>query len=451
MIDLNCIYFESLPMHTPPPPSASSFLINLIGGLSFIASIKLIHFFYPEIDAFQLSIFSVLAAIIPTLLCELLFLKVHLRPSTGLIPKTKPDRNRLSIKLLGYYGSIAVVTGLYLLIPEYDKDLYDTAFLYLLLLLLIYITIGWLYFSEVDPRMEDPYDGFWHAGNLFAGRWDKVDKEILKSHVKSFLLRMYFIPLMFFYITYNVQMVLDGHEGFSHTILPNMTDSPALAVTKFFLLLYFFLAAIDTLFAVIGYLMTFRIFDSHIRSTDPTFLGWFVCIICYSPFWEIVFITSIFHDLYSNPEWYKWFENSTLLLAIWGPFVLIGMCLEALTTLSFGIRFSNLTYRGLISSGTFRLSKHPQYIFKMMNRFFFLVPFLSMYGIFGAIKTMLMFFGLCFIYYLRAKTEENHLSIYPEYVEYANWVNRNGIFRWVGKIFPSLIYSEERAKSGKIL
>ena len=32
---------------------------------------------------------------------------------------------------------------------------------------------------------------------------------------------------------------------------------------------------------------------------------------------------------------------------------------------------------------------------------------------------------------LRAKTEERHLSLDPVYVEYARWVDENGILRWM--------------------
>lgn len=435
-----------------PPPSASNFLINLFGGFCFIAAVKMAHFFYPDMSAFELSLICTPCAIIPIVLCEIIFLKVHQRPSAKLKKPEKANKERISIKLLGYYGTLACVMLLYLLIPEYSKEeFYSISLTYLLLLLLFYIALGWPYMCEVDVRMENPYDAYWHMGNLLAGNWKKVDRTYILNHVKSVLLRAFFLPVMLTYLTTNVQSIIDGHEGFSHSFLAGLPDTSALSIIQFFLLVYFFLAAIDTLFAVIGYLMTFRAMDSHIRSTEPTFLGWFICLICYYPFWETLIITSIFKEFYANPEWYKWFGESDILLGIWGPVVIIGMCLEAFTTLTFGIRFSNLTYRGLITSGTFRLSKHPQYVFKMMNRFCFYIPFLSLHGPLGAIQNMLMFAGLCFIYYLRAKTEENHLSRYPEYVEYANWVNKNGIFRGVGKMLPFLVYSEEKAKAGKLI
>lgn len=72
----------------------------------------------------------------------------------------------------------------------------------------------------------------------------------------------------------------------------------------------------------------------------------------------------------------------------------------------------------------------------MLNRLFVYVP-LSLGGPLGSLQLMVMFFGICFIYYLRARTEENHLSQYPEYVAYANWINERGIFRGIAKGFPS--------------
>ncbi len=433
------------------PPSASSFFINLSGGLGFIATIKTLGFLYPDMGAFQLSIISTFATIILLIGLETVFLKTYLRPSANLKKEKSVDTNRVATKLLGYTGTLAIILAIYSLFPLYTSDdFYDVAFLYLLILLPIYILIGWIYIAEVDCRMVEPRDGLWQAGNILQGNWKDTDRGPLFSYLKSVMLRVFFLPVMMGYMTGNVQQIIEGESDYANTLLQHLSHSPSLALMQFFLIVYFFLASIDTLFAIIGYLITFRPLDSHIRSTEPTLLGWVVCIVCYYPFWEILFAAFLFEKLYNNPEWYLWFNEYPMLLAVWGPLVIIGMGLEALTTLTFGIRFSNLTYRGLISTGTFRLSKHPQYIFKMLNRFCCFVPFLSLDGLTGVAQNTMIFFAICVVYYLRAKTEENHLSRYPEYVEYAKWVNQNGIFRWVGRVFPFLIYSEEKAKAGKL-
>ena len=57
-----------------------------------------------------------------------------------------------------------------------------------------------------------------------------------------------------------------------------------------------------------------------------------------------------------------------------------------------------------------------------------------------AIRGTLLLFCVNLIYYARAKTEENHLSHYPEYVEYALEMNEKSIFAPLTKILPFLKY-----------
>jgi hypothetical protein len=45
-----------------------------------------------------------------------------------------------------------------------------------------------------------------------------------------------------------------------------------------------------------------------------------------------------------------------------------------------------------------------------------------------------------FIYFMRARTEERHLSRDPVYVEYALWMNDHGALRFLGRLFPILKY-----------
>jgi hypothetical protein len=44
------------------------------------------------------------------------------------------------------------------------------------------------------------------------------------------------------------------------------------------------------------------------------------------------------------------------------------------------------------------------------------------------------------IYFLRARTEERHLSADPKYVEYALWMNDHGTFAWIGRLVPFFRY-----------
>ena len=119
------------------------------------------------------------------------------------------------------------------------------------------------------------------------------------------------------------------------------------------------------------------------------------------------------------------------------------MCLEAIyatATVCLGYRFSNLTYRGLVANGPYRFTKHPAYVAKNFSWWLISIPFISNDGFGEALRHSVLLMGVNLIYYLRARTEENHLSHYPEYVQYALYMNENGIFAPLTKWFPFLKY-----------
>ena len=121
-----------------------------------------------------------------------------------------------------------------------------------------------------------------------------------------------------------------------------------------------------------------------------------------------------------------------MLYGVWGTLILLCLCVYVYATAQFGCRFSNLTYRGTITSGPYRWTKHPAYVFKNLSWWLMAIPFIPGDGsLFTAIQNCLLLGGVSGIYFLRAKTEERHLSRYPEYVSYAKWIESNGIFRWV--------------------
>ncbi|NBC83774.1 MAG: hypothetical protein GVY19_10375 [Bacteroidetes bacterium] len=51
------------------------------------------------------------------------------------------------------------------------------------------------------------------------------------------------------------------------------------------------------------------------------------------------------------------------------------------------------------------------------------------------------------IYFMRARTEERHLSMHPTYVKYATLMNYKGVFSGLFKKFPVLAYNAERYKT----
>jgi protein-S-isoprenylcysteine O-methyltransferase Ste14 len=84
-----------------------------------------------------------------------------------------------------------------------------------------------------------------------------------------------------------------------------------------------------------------------------------------------------------------------------------------------GPRFSNLTYRGTVSTGPYRLMKHPAYVSKVVSYWLITVPFVPIQGWAFALQQCLMLSISCSIYYFRAKFEERHLLQFGEYKAYA--------------------------------
>ncbi|HEX3730974.1 MAG TPA: hypothetical protein VHV47_14275, partial [Opitutaceae bacterium] len=88
--------------------------------------------------------------------------------------------------------------------------------------------------------------------------------------------------------------------------------------------------------------------------------------------------------------------------------------------ISFGLRFSNLTHRGIVRFGPYYFTKHPAYLAKLCAFFLIAVPCCDTRGFGAQLRNCLMLAGLAGVYWVRAKTEERHLaSVDPAYSIYA--------------------------------
>lgn len=435
------------------PASASNMYLNALAGAVYVTFIILSPRFLDFQNPFLVVLCGIALAAAILVIGELSFLKVHHRSEVGLLPvsERKKDSARRNLKLLAYYATLAFVFLSYDLVPLYNSEGYEIFTLFMLVALIPAMLIGWFYISEFDGRFKNPHDGLWHFGNFLLARRGVYDGRAVWSYLRSVFLRFFFIPAMFVLLMGYTTSVLGGMEQVMQQGQGalNMSASTNVLLFKYILIAYGLFACIDVMFALLGYLVNFRFLDTHIRSTERTFLGWAVCLICYYPFWPF-FEKVMLSALYDNGSWDRWFVNYPVLGAIWGMLAVLAMCCESSGPLTFGIRFSNLTYRGVITNGLYRFTKHPQYLSKLANRFLVFMPFVSMGGILGVTEAMLAYCILCVIYYLRARTEENHLVQYPEYVQYAEWINENGVFRKLGKALPFLRFSAEKARLGKL-
>ena len=179
--------------------------------------------------------------------------------------------------------------------------------------------------------------------------------------------------------------------------------------------------SIDVGLAWCGYVITSRWVDNQTISAEPTMLGWIVCLISYPPFRVIGgwFLTGPGESLYNQIP-------NQALVGVFGGMMMLSYFLYMLPTIWFGLRFSNLTHRGIIRKGPFAIVRHPAYAAK--NFAWWCVGFPAAIWA-GSTRSweegFLYIAGLIFltsIYWARALTEERHLSMDPDYREYCRRV-----------------------------
>lgn len=408
------------------PATVTNNWINLLGLLGAAGVVwLLIRDGQPAAHAAGLGIVS-LALLIGLL--EIGFLKTHARPSSGLGwgGGRTVDPGRIAVKLLGLVATLGLIGLAYWLAPEYRAERY-AAFWYVLLLTWPYIAfVMVVYFVAIDKRMHQPRDGYFQMGCVVLGRFGQVDRRTLAQHLLGWAIKGFFVPLMFVYL-------VDELDRFD-----SLARSSELSFLGWFDLLFSSAFVIDLLFTAAGYLFCVRLFDSHIRSADATASGWLVALICYEPFW--LFFYWHYWPYRADTAWTTWLADSPLLY-VWGGLILALMAVYAWTTLTFGLRFSNLTHRGILTSGPYRYTKHPGYLTKNLVWWLMAMPFLSTAGWPEALRHSLMLLAVNGLYFLRARTEERHLSYDPTYVAYATWMNDHGWLRWFGRRIPSLHYT----------
>ena len=333
----------------------------------------------------------------------------------------KTSHKRVWIRLLGLYAIFLLIGLIYFIFPEYQGEFYSPFYEFLKLAFPFIIIFSIPYFYLMDLYLTDPKDSYWKFGRFLIGQHE-FTKDILQL-LLGWLVKAFFLPLMLIYFSKNINFLMTFDSKIIFRSFRETFD---------FLLSFIFM--LDVLCAVAGYLCTFRIFDSHIRSTEPTLTGWFCALICYQPFWS--FFSKNYFAYSSEKSWGYWFQGSAWY-PIWGTIILLFFLIYLWANLSFGVRFSNLTHRGIITSGPYRFTKHPAYISKNLAWWMISMPFMVSGSVAQSFKCCFMLMLLNGIYFLRAKTEERHLSADPVYRTYAHYIRENGLFRRLPKILPN--------------
>ena len=404
------------------PESATHGLVALAGLLGFLFALLVLRLDRPfgsgETAVVPSALFAMGVSAACVFLLDLAWRKVHLRVSTGIdFTYDSPSWQRSFTKFAGLLGSLGFIAFLYWLLPEYHGSFYDRYYAMLRLILPPWLLLALPYIHFVDRHMKNPRDGYWHMGKLVMMDWDAFDSRVLGQHLLGWLVKGFFLPLMFTYLCNDLVRFL-------------AYDFNQLVSFKYwFDFLHDSFYFIDVGLVSMGYLMSMRLADTHLRSAEPTMTGWVVALVCYEPFWSLIGRQYLAYD--TPLKWGGWLWEMPILYGLWGSAILVLTAIYVWATVIFGARFSNLTHRGIITNGPYRYTKHPAYIAKNLSWWMISVPFMASGTPDVALRHCLLLLGLNLVYWLRAKTEEWHLSRDPDYVAYARWIEMHGIFRFI--------------------
>jgi protein-S-isoprenylcysteine O-methyltransferase Ste14 len=394
------------------PPSAveqSTSLVALVSLVSAAASLKMIEL---PADRTVFALWVLVSAVAISCLA-LETAKAPLWPMHGAV-SDRQRRNRVAVKLVGLAGIYALLALAYWVLPIYRRE-FQHFFIFIRPAIPIILLTAPFYVWLTDRAMKEPVDGCFMTGLALMGRWDDVSWKLVRSYAAGWLVKGFFLPFMLEAAFQDVQWFL------ATDLKSQLMESRYGWYDLTFRMLY----GVDVVWGSTGYLMTLRLFHTHVRSTEHTLDGWLVCLICYAPFWGVIYGNYVNYE--DGYYWAYWLSDQTVLRILWGAAILALTVIYCWATISFGARFSNLTHRGILTNGPYRWSKHPAYIAKNLSWWLISMPFLSADGPAEAVRLSLLLLGVNAIYYWRAKTEERHLSADPVYRQYAEWVGTCGL------------------------
>lgn len=267
------------------------------------------------------------------------------------------------------------------------------------------------YVARVEVYSPSPSDGYLIFGEFVKGRRQWCWQE-QKPFILMWTVKLSFIPLMYTWLLLEAQALVLNEWGISPQSVVSLVVHAGVSA--------------DLLIGTAGYLFASRALGTEVKSTDSTFAGWLCCMICYPPFMVLLSYFKQHQSLISTDL----IIPDSLLYWGWALLTIVSWGIYCAATFSFGYKFSNLSYRGLVSDGFYKYTKHPAYLSKNIYWWLCALPFLFHIDGMDALIVILTMSYTSFIYYMRAKTEEIHLIRYAEYAEYVKNIESKGLFKW---------------------
>lgn len=228
------------------------------------------------------------------------------------------------------------------------------------------------------------------------------------------LVKGFFLPLMAMFMFHHLTVI-------QNLLYRISTPMEGVYMANWFLdLIYNCLFVVDTGVALVGYGLELKWLGNKTKSVEPTWFGWIVAVMCYPPFNNV---SSVYFPLQSRQDLYIPFTEEQkifiriIIVALYFVFVW--------ATIALGVRFSNLSNKGIIDRGPYKYIRHPAYASKNIAWWFEHLQYMK-----GGHNILPL---ICWniVYTLRAITEERHLMKDPEYRAYCKKVK----YRFIPGVF----------------
>src|SRR5688572_24911736 len=187
------------------------------------------------------------------------------------------------------------------------------------------------YLLWLDRRLVEPRDGAWHFGMLLVGRAELVDRELLYDFFRAWAVKGFFLAFMLAIVPGNWEKAISPDWAW-------ILESPARLSSW----LIWSMFMIDVVFASVGYVLTMKPLDAHIRSANPYAAGWTAALICYPPFTLMGPGGPLDYHPGTMGEsgWSYWLDGYPLLMTFIAFLLVTLTAIYAWATVAFGIRFS---------------------------------------------------------------------------------------------------------------
>ncbi|MGN3975323.1 isoprenylcysteine carboxylmethyltransferase family protein [Tsuneonella sp. SYSU-LHT278] len=379
-----------------------------------------------RLDGPHAAVAAMLFSTAPMVAVSLLVDKVHRRASTG-IDWSKPaplaqTAATSAVKLAGLWATWIIMACGYALGRWYWDGQYLFAMQVLEAAAIPLFVLSIPYVVWLDRYLESPRDHAWHFGAMLLGR-EAHDFEAVKKHWRAWIIKGFFGAFM-------ISILPPGFAASVNADYAGIASDPAALGMALIMLLFL----VDVQIGTVGYLMTFRPLDAHIRSGNPYLAGWLAALMCYPPFVFAIMGSGLLGYEFGTPgqgdaNWTVWLAGQPLLLWTWAALLVALTAIYAWATVAFGLRFSNLTYRGVLTGGPYRFTRHPAYLSKNLFWWLSTLPFLvTNASATDAVRNVASLLLVNLIYYWRARTEEDHLwHEDAKYRAYHAWMSEHGL------------------------